>query len=367
MVYRKTRRGTYKRKSRRIYTRRKPQVKKSITRKSSKIRKRLKKKLIGGIGYKHIIMNGKWYRDISDTGCQTGSNPGGRFRLNSPNGPLYYVKGGESEDNVKNEILTAEFYRRTQIPISDMKLISPCPSDYRYSGMICLGSKIITARTGNIRDLQKARYVHEGFAMDAWLGNWDVIGLVNDNILITPTGEGVRIDVGGALRYRATGGLKGSSFSSEVKEIKWMKNDNLSDPGAPPAHAGAGRNAALVFGSMTFESVISSAENTVLRFSDRDISNIVLSVYDEPYEEQIRKELITTLIARRNYIDRYIHSQATQSCSASNPPRRQQTWGKAFRDLREMVSRTAQTYGPSIAAASVPAAAAASYYLSQQQ
>ena len=86
----------------------------------------------GGIGDQHVIRNGVWHRDANDAGCAKGSNPGDYCCLNSPNGQLYYVKGGESEDNVKNEVLTAEFYRSVGIPISDMKLIRPCPNEGRY-------------------------------------------------------------------------------------------------------------------------------------------------------------------------------------------------------------------------------------------
>ena len=311
----------------------------------------------GGIGDQHIIRNGIWYKDIKDAGCATGSNPGGLFRLNSPKGQLYYVKGGESEDNVKNEVLTAEFYRRVGIPISDMKLIYPCPDEYRYVGMICLGSPMIEARKGSIEELRKAKLVQGGFAMDAWLGNWDVIGLVNDNILIRPDGVGVRIDVGGALRYRATGGLKGDSFSNEVNELEWFGPPN------PTAGGGAGLNAARVFGVMSYNDVIRSAEKTVLTLSERDIESIVNSVYDESYEQHIRNELISKLIARRNYIIEYVRKHKSRCRTPSPAPRpRQQTWGETFRSIRDSTSRFARTYGPAAAAT----AAAGAYYLSHQ-
>ena len=352
MAKRKTQRRSYKRKTQRKTYKRKTNSKKTRGK---------KRQMRGGIGDQHIIRNGVWYRDKKDAGCATGSNPGGLFRLNSPTGQLYYVKGGESEDNVKNEVLTAEFYRRAGIPISDMKLIHPCPEDYRYRGMICLGSAIIDARNGSIGELRKARHVQRGFAMDAWVGNWDVIGLANDNILITPDNIGVRIDVGGALRYRATGPLKGDGFSNEVNELNWFGPPN------PTAGGGAGLNAARVFGVMSINDVVRSAEQTVLRFSDQDIERIVRSIYDEDYEEHIRNELISKLVARREYIRRYVeqHKPRQRCRSPSVQPRRQQSWGDAFRSLRTNASQLLSTYGP--AAATAAAGAAGAYYLSQQQ
>jgi len=48
----------------------------------------------------------------------------------------------------------------------------------------------------------------ENFVADAILGNWDVVGLSKDNVMLGKDGKTYRIDNGGSLRYRAQGGLK---------------------------------------------------------------------------------------------------------------------------------------------------------------
>lgn len=48
----------------------------------------------------------------------------------------------------------------------------------------------------------------EGADVDAMLGNWDVIGMAADNILVDKDGKPWRIDNGGSLSFRAQGGKK---------------------------------------------------------------------------------------------------------------------------------------------------------------
>jgi hypothetical protein len=59
----------------------------------------------------------------------------------------------------------------------------------------------------------------ELFVVSCWLVNWDVMGMTGDNVLYKPsTGDLACIDFGGALMYRATGGVKGSGFDGKWNE-----------------------------------------------------------------------------------------------------------------------------------------------------
>ena len=102
---------------------------------------------------------------------------------------------------------------------------------------------------------------------------------------------------------------------------------------------------------MSYNDVIRSAERTVLRLSERDIESIVISVYDEPMSQYIRNELISKLIARRNYIIEYVRRhKPRQSCRTPSPAPRscQPTWGDTFRSVRDATSTFARTYGPNL-------------------
>lgn len=62
--------------------------------------------------------------------------------------------------------------------------------------------------------------LREGFAADALMGNWDVLGASRDNVLVGKDGRVWRIDNGGSLRYRAMGAQKlpadWTPFASEL-------------------------------------------------------------------------------------------------------------------------------------------------------
>jgi hypothetical protein len=65
----------------------------------------------------------------------------------------------------------------------------------------------------------------ERFAAISLLGDWDALGLDFDNVVVDKFGVPYQIDSGGALAYRAQGGLKGDKFGTEVGEV-----DTLRDP-----------------------------------------------------------------------------------------------------------------------------------------
>jgi len=65
--------------------------------------------------------------------------------------------------------------------------------------------------------------IRQGFVADAFLANWDVLGRVYDNVLVKD-GVPYRIDNGGALFFRAKGGMKPvSQFSNVVVELDTMR------------------------------------------------------------------------------------------------------------------------------------------------
>jgi predicted GNAT family acetyltransferase len=82
-----------------------------------------------------------------------------------------------------------------------------------------------------------------GFAVQAWIANWDSIGIGGDNVGVSPDGKLLAIDNGGALRFRAQGKKKGSAFGSDVGELESLRDPNMNS------------DAAGVYGSLTDEDV----------------------------------------------------------------------------------------------------------------
>lgn len=211
----------------------------------------------------------KW----EQTGPQGGSNPGGRFK--DADGVEWYCKFPADADMAKAEILAAKFYGLAGLSGQDAKLV-------RKDGKIGIASKWTDVKKGTPQQLADLEGAQSGFAVDAWLANWDVVGLAFDNLQIGADGKAHRVDAGGSLMYRAQGGKK--AFGEKVAEI-----DSLRDAGINP-------QAAAVFGSMS-EADITASVAKVAAISDNDIYSLVME--HGPGSIQERAELVDTLIARK--------------------------------------------------------------------
>lgn len=155
------------------------------------------------------------------TGSQKGSNTGG-FYQDTTTGERYYIKEPASADIARNELLAAKLYEAAGVEVPELTLIEE-------GGITRLASKIVDGVAENAAALKagKVAGVADNFVVDAWLGNWDVAGMGFDNLLVKG-GRAVRVDVGGALRYRAQGGLKGSAWGDNVLELETLRNSGIN-------------------------------------------------------------------------------------------------------------------------------------------
>lgn len=206
-------------------------------------------------------------------GPQGGSNPGGKFVDEA--GVEWYCKFPKSEDIAKSEVLASKLYGAAGIEGQDAKLITK-------DGKIGIASKWADVTKAPAATLAKADGAAAGFAVDAWLGNWDVVGLEYDNLQLDPSGKAVRVDAGGSLEYRAQGGKK--TFGDTVLEI-----DSLRDSKINP-------QAAKVFGKLSQADITASVAK-VLKVSDSQIYSMV-NAYG-PGTPEDKKKLAETLIARK--------------------------------------------------------------------
>lgn len=219
---------------------------------------------------------------------QKGSNPGGFFR--DANGVEWYVKTPATEDHAYNEVLAGRLYSLTGVKSAQTKLV-------RINGKLSVASKIekldaiankkgVVAFANEWKAAGAASQAADGFAADAWLANWDAVGMTGDNLLFDADGNLVRIDAGGALRYRAKGGAKGSAFGTKVNEI-----DTLRGTGQ-----GAGTKAAEVYKHLTDAEIVASIDR-VLAISEKDLAEVV-ELWG-PRNSGDRKDLLRMLIYRR--------------------------------------------------------------------
>lgn len=208
------------------------------------------------------------------TGEQAGSNPGGKFK--DENGVEWYCKFPSDEDVAKSEVLAAKLYAVAGVIGQDAKLI-------KKDGKLGIASRWTTVSKAAPKDLAKAAGAQSGFAVDAWLANWDVVGMGFDNLQVGPDGKAVRVDAGGSLTYRAQGGKK--AFGATVAEIDSMRDAKVN------------AQSAAVFGSMTQADLTASVAK-VAAIPDSAIKNLV--ELHGPGDAAERKALADTLIARKN-------------------------------------------------------------------
>lgn len=222
--------------------------------------------------------------DWKQVGGQGGYNPGGTYQ--DANGEEWYCKFPEGGDAVvKNELLAVQLYKAAGLTVPDVKLVSK-------NGKIGLGSKILK---GAVEDKEWLKNgggpgVMEGFAIDAWLANWDTVGNNPaagkgfDNILKMPDGSAARIDAGGAMLYGGAGSLKGDKFGDVVTEMETLR-DASKNP-----------NTAKVFGQMTAADIKASVEKLAL-LSDVKIGTAVM--LNGPGSIHDRIALFKKLLARK--------------------------------------------------------------------
>ncbi|OED40240.1 hypothetical protein ACH42_17145 [Endozoicomonas sp. (ex Bugula neritina AB1)] len=220
------------------------------------------------------------WKDLTKIGNQKGSNPGGIYQDTST-GKKYYIKEPASEDIARNEVLAAKLYEAAGVEVPNIHLM-------KDGKTVRIASEIIEdlQQDGAKLGTGKVQGVNENFMVDAWLSNWDVAGLGYDNLLIKGN-RAIHIDVGGALRYRAQGGLKGDAFSKEVLEI-----ESLRDSGMNP-------QSAAVFASATKDDMITGARK-VLALDKQQITELVDAF--GPTTKRERTKLINKLVARQKDI-----------------------------------------------------------------
>jgi len=214
-------------------------------------------------------------------GPQTGSNPGGLYE--APDGSRWYVKAQKSQQHADNEVLASRLYRAAGIDVPEVVTGAGTPE---LAGGFHTATRLVPdARSDLGQRLADTAYLdrlREGFAVDAWLANWDVAGATFDNIVTTLDGRPIRIDLGGSLLFRAGGSAKGSAFGPKVGE--WL---SLRDPTLAP-------NASRLFGGMTRDQVQAAALK-VKQITPAKIRKLVADAGLPP-------ELADILIARRKHV-----------------------------------------------------------------
>lgn len=217
----------------------------------------------------------RWSR-ISNT---MGSTPGGVFK--NENNKLIYVKVVSSESRARNEILASRLYALAGVDAVSLRGVMH-NSQYAVTSLFDSNLKKINFDS----NYAHVKGLHEGFITDVWLANWDVVGEEKDNILMK-NGLAKRIDVGGALLFRAQNGLKGTDFNIVPNEITTMLDAKVNYA------------AAQVFSSVSRNKIIEG----IKRLSHIDNEKIIKECLTHgPGKRKDRFALAKILIERKNWL-----------------------------------------------------------------
>lgn len=267
---------------------------------------------VAGLAMRTIERDKEW--DLTQVSGQLGSNEGGWYE--SPSGERFYVKFYENPSQGQAEFVANAIYAKLGIKAVRSEVI-------QLDGREAIASPAVPEATFASEKAQReSEDVQKGFVADAFLANWDVVGLVYDNIV---QGEGgfYRIDNGGSLIFRAQGGDK--VYSPDfIPELQSMRM-----PGRP---------AGEVFAGITEDEIGRQARELVSKISPEDIRAIV----DESgLEGDARERILAGLLGRREYLARVYGKPEFEE--QSNPEiEEHRPWRSVSEAVRALRSREAE-------------------------
>jgi hypothetical protein len=225
-------------------------------------------------------------KQLNKIGPKPGGSVPGAMYQDAVSADKWIVKYVASEDVARNEVLAGKLYEAAGIKVPQLELVSG------PEGEIWVASKYIDDAKPDaaaLKSSKRLKDLYEGYAIDAWLADWDVVGLDFDNILVQGN-QAIRIDVGGSLNYRAQGTAKGSAFGDTVDEIDTLRN-------------GMNKQAAVVFKDISEDEIRESVKR-IAQIDDDTILQLVEKFGPRDQAENIA--LRAKLLARKaNLIERY--------------------------------------------------------------
>jgi len=158
---------------------------------------------------------------VVNTVKQLGGSTGARLVKDSK-GKQWVAKGGGSPGHAKNEYHANKVYDAMGVSVPDSHFYQQeLHTEYKSPGEY----KPLAELKGEQRE-QALATIRERFVADAMLGNWDVVGQDEDNILVhtLDPSDVLRVDNGGTFDYRAQGGDKGDAWNGDLKELDTMRS-----------------------------------------------------------------------------------------------------------------------------------------------
>lgn len=161
-----------------------------------------------------------------------GGSTGAQLVEDPATGKRYVMKRGANPDHLLEEAHADAAYQALDVRVPSFKVYTKDGAPVKLAEYIPEARTLAEVlRSGNQLEIdQVTRQLGDNFVADALLGNWDVVGLSYDNILIDKAGTAWRIDNGGSLRFRAQGARKRpEDFTEDVTELGTMRLTQINE------------------------------------------------------------------------------------------------------------------------------------------
>jgi hypothetical protein len=166
-------------------------------------------------------------RKVRDLGGSTGAE-----LVEDEYGRQFVMKRGASPEHLLNECQVDAMYQEMGAQVPRFQLYEDERGRPVKLAEFLQGTPLGQLDPTSAEYARAVAELREHFALDALLGNWDVIGAVGDNVLVDAEGHAWRIDNGGALVFRAMGGRKRADQWSPWLQELWSMRDPTKNSSA---------------------------------------------------------------------------------------------------------------------------------------
>jgi 8-oxo-dGTP pyrophosphatase MutT (NUDIX family) len=185
-----------------------------------------------------------------------GGSTGAELVRDSATGRRFVRKRGANKGHLLEESAADGIYRALGASVPEHRLYETTKGPVKLAEYV-EGDTLGALKANDPSKYQKATAeLRKHFAADAVLGNWDVVGMNYDNVLVGKDGTVYRIDNGGSLRYRAQGAKKAEFGNRDVSEL-WTLRDKKTN-----------KQTADVFGDLEFREIVDQLDELGAKWDD---------------------------------------------------------------------------------------------------
>jgi SPP1 gp7 family putative phage head morphogenesis protein len=157
-------------------------------------------------------------------------------------GQRYVMKTGpqrvgkaEAEAHLINEVNADDTYRALGFAVPECRLVDTPNGKVKLAKFVDGGRSFseVMASRDDVLKKRVLEQVHAGFVTDALTGNWDVVGMSGDNILVDRDGKVWRIDNGGCFGFRAQGDRKTADEWNDYATELWSMRGRVTSAEKP--------------------------------------------------------------------------------------------------------------------------------------